>query len=300
VYLRFCKQLVRRASVTIARIFVQQLTAEAPFRGRAAASYDCLPNRQALPEEVCMSTAPALPAEEKPLSEVERVVDTFIAPTKTFTDLRRSSNWLLPAALLVISTIAMIWAADSKIGFKTIVDNQLAMQPKAAERLDKLSPEDRARQMETIIKFNRIVSYCSPVIVIVYLIIVAAVLLATFNFGLGTELTFNQCVAVCMYTALPGIIKALLAILVILLGATGNFTFQNPIASNLGGLVDPSSHFLYSLFTSIDVFTIWTLLLAGIAFSCLTKVKRSTCLAVVFGWWLVFILAASGVGAAFS
>ena len=150
--------------------------------------------------------------------------------------------------------------------------------------------------METIIKFNRIVSYCSPIIVIIYLIVVASVLLATFNFGLGTELSFNQCVAVCMYTSLPGIIKALLAILVILLGATGNFTFQNPIASNLSGLVDPSSHFLYSLFISIDVFTIWTLLLAGIAFSCLTKVKRGTCLAVVFGWWLVFILAASGLG----
>ena len=79
-----------------------------------------------------------------------------------------------------------------------------------------------------------------------------------------------------------------------------NFTFQNPIASNLSGLVDPSSHFLYSLLVSIDVFTIWTLLLAGIAFSCLTKVTRGTCLAVVFGWWVVFILTLSGIAAAFS
>ena len=79
------------------------------------------------------------------------------------------------------------------------------------------------------------------------------------------------------------IIKALLAIVVILLGATANFTFQNPIASNLSGLVDPSSHFLYTLFISIDIFTIWTLLLAGIAFSCLTKVSRTTCLVVVYG-----------------
>ena len=88
-------------------------------------------------EEGWMSTAaPELPAEQKPLSEVERVVDTYIAPTKTFIDLRRSSNWLLPAVLLILSTIAMVWVADSKIGFKTIVDNQLALQPKASERLD--------------------------------------------------------------------------------------------------------------------------------------------------------------------
>ena len=62
-----------------------------------------------------------------------------------------------------------------------------------------------------------------------------------------------------MYTSLPSVIKGLLTIMVILLGATGNFTFQNPIASNLSGLVDPSSHFLYSLLVSIDIFTIWTL-----------------------------------------
>lgn len=246
------------------------------------------------------STPQAVPPSQPALSEVERVIDTFVAPARACTDLRRSSNWLVPAVLLIISTVALVWVADMKIGFQKIVDNQLLLQPKQAEALDKLSPEDRAKKMETIVKINRTISYFSPVIVLVYLIIVAAVLLGTFNFGLGTELKFNQCIAVTMYTSLPGIIKALLAIVVILLGATGNFTFQNPIASNLSGLVDPSSHFLYSLLMSIDVFTIWTLLLAGIAFSCLTKVSRATCLAVVFGWWLVFILAASGLGAAFS
>lgn len=246
------------------------------------------------------SAAPALPTEPKALSEVERVVDTFIAPTEAFTDLRRSSNWLVPAVLLILSSLLVVWVADMKVGFPKIVENQFALQPKATERLDKLSPDDRAKQMEVILRFNRIIAYSFWVIILVYLIIVAAVLLGTFNFGLGTELTFNQCIAVCMYTSLPGVIKGLLTVLVIFLGATGNFTFQNPIASNLGGLVDPSSHFLYSLLTSIDVFTMWTLILAGIAFSCLTKVKRGTCMTIIFGWWLVFILAVSGIGAAFS
>jgi Yip1 domain len=246
------------------------------------------------------SAAEALPPSQPALSQAERVIDTFVAPTKAFTDLRRSSNWLVPAVLLILSSIAVVWVADVKIGFQKIVDNQLVLQPKQAEALDKLSPEDRARKMETIVKINRTVSYCFSAILLVYLIIVAAVLLGTFNFGFGAELTFNQCIAVTMYTSLPSLVKGLLAILLILLGATGNFTFQNPIASNLSGLVDPSSHFLYSLLMSIDIFTIWTLLLAGIAFSCLTKVSRGTCLAVIFGWWVVFILATSGLGAALS
>jgi Yip1 domain len=246
------------------------------------------------------SATPALPDAPKPLSEAERVVDTFVAPTKTFIDLRRNANWLVPAVLLVLSTLAVVYTAQTKIGFRKIVDTQMQMQPKAAERLDKLPPEDRAKQMESIVKLNQIISYCFWVILLVFLLIVAAVLWGTFNFGLGTELTFNQCIAVTMYTSLPGVIKGILTIVVILLAKPDNFTFQNPIASNLSGLVDPSSHFLYSFLVSADIFTIWTLVLAGIAFSCLTKVKRGTCMAVVFGWWLVFTLGSSALGAAFS
>src|SRR5271168_4910303 len=35
------------------------------------------------------SAASSTPLEQLPLSEVERVVDTFVAPRKTFTDIRR-------------------------------------------------------------------------------------------------------------------------------------------------------------------------------------------------------------------
>lgn len=248
-----------------------------------------------------MSTAtPAVPIEEKPLSEVERVIDTFVAPTKTFTDLRRSSNWIVPFLLLVVFSAGLVLLVEKKLGMEKVVENGLALQPKAAAKLDQLSPEQRATQMETIIKFNRVISYLFPVLLLIFLVIFAAVLLGTFNFGLGAELKFNQSLAVCVYASLPGIVKAVLAMLVVAMGAAGNFTFQNPIASNLSGLVDPSSHFLYGLASNVDVFAIWTLLLTGIGYSCLTKVKRGTCLAVIFGWWVIWALGTSGLGAAFS
>ena len=246
------------------------------------------------------STAPVPPLETTPLSEVERVVDTFVAPVKTFTDLRRSANWLVPAVLLILGTLALVFVAERKLGFERISENQLALQPKQAARLDQLSPEDRARQMQLVIKINRIGSYVSPAIVLIFLIIIAAVLLGTFNFGLGAELRFGQCLAVVMYASLPGVIKELLAILALAMGGGAAFTFQNPVASNLSGLVDTSSHFLYAVAMQLDIFAIWTLLLAGVAFSCLTKVKRGTCLAVVFGWWVVFVLGIAGFSAAFS
>jgi len=247
-----------------------------------------------------VSAAPVAPIEAKPLSEMERVVDTFIAPSKTFSDLRRSANWFVPWLLLAIASVALVVVVDQKLGMVKVVENQLAMQPRQAAQLEKLSPEQRASQMQTVIRFNRVIAYAYPVVIVIVLAIIAAVLLGSFNFGFGAELTFSQCLAVCMYASLPGILKVLIAILAIAVGGGEAFTFQNPVASNLSGLVDPSSHFLYSIATSIDVFTIWTLVLTGIGISCLTKLKRGTCLGVVFGWWAILVLGGAALAAAFA
>ena len=59
--------------------------------------------------------------------------------------------------------------------------------------------------------------------------------------------SFMQCMAISMYASLPGIIKALIAILTISVGGGEGFTFQNPSPAIWGRWFDPSSHFLYSV-----------------------------------------------------
>jgi hypothetical protein len=248
-----------------------------------------------------MSSASSVPPLEPPaLSEGERVIDTFVAPSKTFTDIRRSASWWVPFVLLSVVSIAMVFVVDKKLGMEKVVENQMALSPKQSEKLDALSPTDRASQIQTLVKVNRVVGYVYPVILVIIIAIMAGVLLGTFNFGFGARLTFNQCMAISMYASLTGIIKALIAILAISVGGGEGFTFQNPIASNLAALVDPKSHFLYSIATSLDVFTIWAIILTGLGYACVTKVKRGTCMAVVFGWWAIVVLAGAGFSAAFS
>ena len=246
------------------------------------------------------SATAALPSENRPLSEVERVVDTFVAPTKTFTDIRRSASWWLPWLLSAIVGTCMVAVVDTKVGMEKVSENRLSLTPKQAAKLEQLPPDQRARQMEIAAKFTRYFSYCFPLFFLLIVAIIAAVLLATFNFGFSAELKFAQCFAVSMYAFLPGVIKALLAILIVLATGGENFTFENPVASNLGALVDPGSTFLYSVASSIDVFTIWTLVLTAIGYSCLTRVKRGTCYGVIFGWWVVNTLLWAGIGAIFS
>ena len=247
------------------------------------------------------TTADAVPAGEKPLTEVERVVDTFIAPSKTFTDIRRNANWIVPWVLMSVFGLALVFVVDKKLSMETAYENQMRQSPKQMDKIDQMPPDQKANAMRIGASITRYFAYASPVLTIIFVGVVAAVLMATFNFGFGAEVKFKQAMAISMYAFLPSIIKSLIATAVVGAGAAEGFTFQNPVASNLGGLVDPnSSHFLYSVLSSIDAFNIWILILTGIGYSCVTKVKRGTCMAVVFGWWAVVTLVGGGIGALFA
>src|SRR5271169_6024166 len=123
------------------------------------------------------SASPVPPVEQPPLSEVERVADTLIAPSKTFTDLRRKASWWVPFVLLSIASWVLVAVVDKKSGMEKVVENQMALSPKQAERLDQLSPEQRAAQIQTIVKVNRIVGYAYPMIMVIFIVIISAVLL---------------------------------------------------------------------------------------------------------------------------
>ena len=249
-----------------------------------------------------MSTAAdSVPTGERPLTEVERVIDTFLAPSKTFTDIRRNANWIVPWLLISIFGLAMVFTVDKKLGMDTVYENQLRQSPKQMDRIDAMPADQKAKTMQIGATITKYFAYCTPLLTIIFVGVIAAVLMATFNFGFGAEVKFKQGLAISMYAFLPSIIKSLIAIGVVAMGGAEGFTFQNPVASNLGGLVDPnSSHFLYSVLISIDAFNIWILVLTGIGYSCVTRVKRGTCMAVVFGWWAVVSLVSAGIGALFA
>jgi len=45
-------------------------------------------------------------ATSAPLSEGQRIVDTFVAPSKTFADVLRKSSWWGPLLLMIVVSIA--------------------------------------------------------------------------------------------------------------------------------------------------------------------------------------------------
>src|ERR1700721_1478280 len=84
--------------------------------------------------------------EAAPLSEGARIVNTFIAPSKTFTDLRRSASWWGPWLLISICSILFVYAMGRQVGFEQISRNQVAPSSRA-DQFEKLPPDQQARQI---------------------------------------------------------------------------------------------------------------------------------------------------------
>src|ERR1051325_1398272 len=125
-------------------------------------------------------------------SPFTRVLNVFIAPSKAFTGLdRNASSWWVPFLLIVVVSYAYVGMMDKKIGFDKVYENQIKINQKAQDNLEKAPPEQRQRQMEIGTKITKYASYGSPVLALIAFAVIAAILLATFNFGLGASIKFS-------------------------------------------------------------------------------------------------------------
>jgi hypothetical protein len=232
------------------------------------------------------------------LSQMERVVDAFTAPSKTFTDIKNGHRaWWLPFVIYVVLGYAFFFVVNTKIGMRQVVENQIHMSPKAEERMQQLQPDQREGQMKISAAITQGVFLASPVFIIMMGLVISAVMLGTINFGFGGKASFGSVLAVWMYAMMPSVIKSLLGIIVIYAGgAPESFNISNFAPTNLGAFLSPAdtNPALYALATSIDVITIWTLVLVGIGTSLVAGVKRSAGYIAAFGWWIVVVLI--GVG----
>ena len=249
-----------------------------------------------------VTPTPAPTSAATPLSQGARIINTFIAPSKAFADLRRNASWWAPFLLMVVISTAMVYTAGQKIGFRKIMETQMQSQPRQQARLEQLPPEQREQQLERGAKFTQVISFIFPAISLVILLVIATLLFATFKFAAGADVPFKVALAIVIYANLPLALKTLLALISVAAGASpDSFTFQNPVATNPGYFMNPSdSPFLYSVLSSVDIFLIWTLVLTALGFTYVSKVKRGPAFAIVFGWWVVFTLAGAALGALFA
>lgn len=250
-----------------------------------------------------MSTAvPPMPSETAPgLSEPQRIINTFIAPSKTFEDIRRNASWWVPWLIIAIFTLAAVAVFTKKVNMEDLIREQIASSPQA-QQFESLPKEQQETQIARFAKFAKVFSYASPLISLILALITAAILMAAFNFIFEAQVPYMRSLAIYWYSSLPGIITAVLLIAILMAGT--DFEGRNPanpVATNLAYFLDyhGTSKFVYGMARSVDVFTIWTIILIGIGFkinSAKTRLSVGAAVATVVVLFIVWRLVVSPFG----
>ncbi len=238
---------------------------------------------------------------QPPLTQVQRVTDTFVAPAKTFADVRRNRSWWLPFLILAVFSYLFTLTALAHVGAPRLAESAIRNNPAQSEKLQQASPEQRAQTLRITATFMQASFYSWPVLLLLFTLLGALLLWVGFNFMLGGTAAFAGMFAVMMFAWLPGIIRSVLSTAMLFLGDPEGFNINDPVGTNPGFYLGAGSPvFLKSVLSSIDILSIWTLALMAIGGAIVARVKIRSGLILVFTAWLVFVLARAGIAAAFS
>jgi hypothetical protein len=233
------------------------------------------------------------------LTQMQRITNTFVAPSKTFEDIKRGNrSWWLPFLIMAVFTYIFFFAITTKIGWATVAENIIRMNPKAEERLSQLPADQREMQMKGVRYGTEGIFAASPILFgLGFSALSAAVLLGTINFVFGGRATYGSVFAVSFYAFLPWIVRSVLAVVVIFSGiAPESFNLNTPAPTSVGAFLSPqdTNLALYTFATWLDFTTIWCLLLLGIGLATVARVKRSSGYMVAFGWWAIMLILSVG------
>ena len=236
------------------------------------------------------------------LSQMERVTNTFSAPSKTFEDIKRGNkSWWMPFIILSIFGYVFFAAVSYKVGMQTVVDNQFKlMSEKQQEQMAQAPPAQREMSAKISLYVTEGVFIAGPIFLLVVAAIVSLVLWGTINFVFGGKATFGGIFAVWFFADLPSILKVLLGIIVMFAGGTPEtFNIKNFAPTNVAAFlpVMETNKAIYALANSLDIVTIWSMILLGMGVAIVAGVKRSSGYIAVFGWWALMVLIGVGYAA---
>jgi hypothetical protein len=233
-----------------------------------------------------MATEPLPVAQpQASISPVGRVIGVLFSPRKTFEDIARKPSWVLPVLISTILGIMSVVVLNQRVNWREYIAQQIEKNPRAAQ----LSPEQKQQQTEISTKITVNIVYLAGVVGSVLLaLIVAGVMMLAYNLLAGTGAKFPQSLGIASHALMVGIISTPLFLLVLFLKPPGTVDPDNPVATNLAAFLrEESAKWLVVLCKSIDIFTIWMLILIAIGFAAVNprKLKGAKPYVIAFSVW---------------
>ncbi len=238
------------------------------------------------------STPPAPPAEPPAKNTFQRIAGVLFAPAETFRDIARRPDILMP--LIVLAIIGFVVAAlmAPRIDFEAAFRDQMAAQNRNMSDADM----DRAAKMTGAV--TKIMWYTGPVWGILIWVIIAGVLLLAHRL-FGGEGNFKQAFSTVLYSWIPMTISSIVTgIVTVARGEVDMMSMQTLVKSNPAFLVDMKEQpVLFAALTSLDIFTIWTIILLIIGFATLSRLSKAKSAVIIVSLWLLTVVVKLGFAA---
>jgi hypothetical protein len=223
------------------------------------------------------------------MNEFARLSGVFFEPGKVFADVAQRPRWIAPVLISMLIGMALIYAISTHIGWEQTVRQTIMNNPRTAD----MPAAQREQAIATGTKVASILGWAGALLgAPLSVLIIAGVLTGLFNGLLGTELKFAQTFAITAYALLVRAVLAALLILLVYLKPPEDFNIQiSPFspAAYMNRLDNPK--WLMSLAGSLDLFTIWSIVLLAIGFSVAAKkLSFSKSLTAIGIPWLIWVV----------
>lgn len=251
-------------------------------------------------------TAVEEPARLGPLS---RLTGTLLSPGETFGDVNRKPTWLAPMIIAIVTVIAsslfFTWRVHPN--WEEITRNQIK------KRMEKSNQSITEEQLQQQVNIGKTIARFYPIIGAIFTPIVYLIVAGIFALGMmliQAKTTFKKILSVVSWTfAAIGILGTVVMMASLMVRDEEGLRNIDPtqptgiVPTNLAVfLASDASPVIKAIAGSLDIFSIWILILLSIGFAAIAgsrKITTGKAATVVFGFWLVFVVIKVGWAAMF-
>jgi hypothetical protein len=231
-------------------------------------------------------------------SSLKTIAGVLVEPTKTFEALARRPRWL-PALVVLVglsAVVALLTLRHEDLG--SVLRESAAQSTKSVD-------SDNLEQVATLAtRFGWIAVLFGVVVVGPITYLAVALVFWTALRLLRSPVDLRRTLSVTTHALTPWSVQALLAIFIILFqGHLSPEQVQRgtPVASNLAAFAPPNTgHAMLSFLGSVDVFSLWSLVLFSVGFIVVARASRGKSVGLVVSIWLLYLLLKTGLAAMFA
>lgn len=188
--------------------------------------------------------------------------------------------------IAILSTIYLN-AFTQRVGWDSVIRPAI----ESNQATQSMTAQQREQLIITYEGFYKYVGYLSVVGTLFSVFIVAVILMFLFDTMMSAGVGLKRMMAIVAYGILPLVIQTALSMVVLFLKDPEEFNLRNPLMFNIGAYMSADSPAaLRALGSSIDLFSLWILVLLAIGVSAAgRKVSFGKAFTGIFSLWALLV-----------